>query len=367
MINKRILKKADFTTLIIVTIIVAVGVLIIGSATHVNLPDRGTSAFIKKQILWYLIGLVVMSIVIYFDYHIYGRFANVIYILNLAVLVVVLVMGRTTMGAQRWINLGGFSLQPSELAKLAIIITLAKHLENKEKILSIKDLFSVLLHIGIPMLLIMKQPDLGTSLVLCAICFGMIFMAGISTKLLVGMISGGMLSLPILWNFLKDYQKKRILVFLNPEQDPLGAGYHVTQSMIAIGSGRLFGKGLFQGTQNQLNFLPEQHTDFIFSVLGEEFGFVGGLVLLLLYLILLLRFVNFATRAKDVFGMLIIIGVVSMFGFHILVNIGMTVGIMPVTGLPLPFMSYGGSSLITNMMAAGLVINVAMRRHKILF
>lgn len=367
MFNRRILRKMDFTTLILVTIIVSIGILMIGSATHINMPERGTDVFFKKQILLYFAGLIAMCVVIYFDYNVYGQFSHIIYAVNIILLIAVLVSGRFAMGAQRWIKIGGFGLQPSELAKLAIIITLAKHLSGKEKLDSLKDLLSIGIHVGIPMLLIMKQPDLGTSLVLVAISFGMMFIAGVSTKLLVGIVSTGVLSLPVMWNFLKEYQKKRILVFLNPENDPLGAGYHVIQSMIAIGSGRLFGKGLFKGTQNQLNFLPEQHTDFIFSVLGEELGFVGAVILLLLYFILLMRFVHLATQAKDMFGMLIIVGVISMFGFHILVNIGMTVGIMPITGLPLPFMSYGGSSLIANMMAVGLVLNVAMRRHKILF
>ena len=213
----------------------------------------------------------------------------------------------------------------------------------------------------------MKQPDLGSSMVLLAIFFVMMFAGGANIKLLSGLILSGVLLAPIAWFSLEGFQKKRILVFLNPNMDPLGAGYHVIQSKIAVGSGGLLGKGLYRGTQNQLQFLPEQHTDFIFSVLGEELGFIGGILLLVLYLFLILRMLNIASKSKDLYGMLIIVGVITMFTFHIFINIGMTIGIMPITGLPLPFMSYGGSSFITNMIAVGLVLNVGMRRYKILF
>lgn len=366
-INKKLLKKFDYPFLLIVTLIVGIGLLTISSATHVNRPENSYH-YVKMQVLWFVLGLIVMIVVISFDYRILGKFAKVIYAGNILMLLSVFFIGKRVMGAQRWINLGAFGIQPSELAKIAIIITLAKHLEAKKgKLENIKDLIPIFIHIGVPMLLIMKQPDLGTSLVFIAILFGMLFIAGIGYQVLFGMLAVGVLSIPVLWNFLKDYQKKRILVFLNPNMDPLGSGYHVIQSMIAIGSGRLMGKGIFKGTQNQLDFLPEQHTDFIFSVLGEELGFIGGFVLLFLFFLLIMRGLHLASQSKDVFGMLIIIGVISMFTFHVLVNIGMTMGIMPVTGLPLPFMSYGGSSMLTNMIAVGLVLNVGMRRSKILF
>ena len=220
---------------------------------------------------------------------------------------------------------------------------------------------------AVPMMLIARQPDLGTALVLVAMTFGMMFIAGISYKMLAGIISAGILSLPLFWQILKPYQRDRILVFFNPYLDPLGKGYHVIQSKIAIGSGKLFGKGLYQGTQSQLDFLPVKHTDFIFAVLGEELGFVGGVILISLYFMLLYYSIRVAFKARDLLGTYMVVGVISMWAFQILVNIGMNVGIMPVTGIPLPFMSYGGSSFIMNMMAAGLVLNVGMRRQKILF
>lgn len=368
MIDRRLLRKIDYTIIIVVILITSISLLVISSAVHVNLPEnRAYFYYVKMQFIWFLLGLVVMTAVTAVDYHTLERFSTIIYIGNLVFLIAVFLFPPVN-GSQRWIRLGGSSLQPSEFAKVSLIITLAKLLSKKQENLSdFKSLIPVLAHVGLPMLIIMKQPDLGTSLVLIAILGGMLFMGGISYKLLGYMAAAGLVAAPVLWNFMEDYQKNRILVFLNPEMDRLGSGYNVIQSMIAVGSGKLLGKGLFQGTQNQLNFLPEQHTDFIFSVLGEEFGFLGALVLLILYFILIMRCINIAVSARDTYGMLIIAGVVTMFTFHILVNIGMTTGIMPVTGLPLPFMSYGGSAFLSNMIAVGLVLNIGMRRQKIRF
>jgi len=312
-------------------------------------------------------GLVAMLIVMSIDYHSIAHWSNIIYAINIVVLLSVLFAGEEGGGAQRWIGIGSFTLQPSEFAKLALIITMAKHLEKKKSLDNLRDLFTVFLHMAVPMLLIAKQPDLGTSLVFVAITFGMMFIAGLSYKMLAGIVAVGVLSLPVVWQFLKPYQRDRILVFLNPYLDPLGKGYHVIQSKIAIGSGKIFGKGLYQGTQNQLDFLPVKHTDFIFAVLGEELGFIGGIVLFCIYFMLLYYSIRVAFKARDLLGTYMVVGVVSMWAFQILVNIGMNVGIMPVTGIPLPFMSYGGSSFIMNMMAAGLILNVGMRRQKILF
>ena len=216
-------------------------------------------------------------------------------------------------------------------------------------------------------LLVAKQPDLGTGLVFLAIFLGMIFVAGISLKIL-GIVFGAFLAmLPIIWQFLHDYQKMRIMVFIDPNVDPLGSGYHIIQSKIAIGSGMLFGKGLFGGTQSQLNFLPENHTDFIFAVVGEEFGFIGAAFLLCLYLIVLWRGVKIARECKDAFGMLLASGITSMLAFHLLVNVGMTMGVMPVTGIPLPLMSYGVSSLLTNVTCLGLLMNIHMKQQSLHF
>jgi len=364
--NRKLLKNIEYPILIAIVLLTILSVLIISSATHATSPE-GSFRTARMQILWFLAGLVAMFFVISIDYHSFAQWANIIYAANVLVLLLVIFMGEEGGGAQRWISIGSFSPQPSEFAKLALIITMSRHLEKKKSLDTIQDLLTVFMHMAVPMLLIAKQPDLGTSLVFVTISFGMMFIAGLSYKMLAGIIVTGILSMPIFWKLLKPYQRDRILAFFNPYLDPLGKGYHVIQSKIAIGSGKLFGKGLYQGTQNQLDFLPVKHTDFIFAVLGEELGFVGGIILLSLYFMLLYYSIRVAFKARDLLGTYMVVGVVSMWAFQILVNIGMNVGIMPVTGIPLPFMSYGGSSFIMNMMAAGLVLNVGMRRQKILF
>lgn len=369
-LERRLLKNLDFYMLAAIISIVGTGILMIYSATHANYGDNNGDPFffVKRQVLWFIIGAVAMFFTISIDYRNFSKYAGKIYIFNLIILASVLVIGKTSLGAQRWIDIGPFAFQPSEFAKIFIIITLATTLEDRiGELNTLRDLLPILIHIAIPMVLIMKQPDLGTSLVFIAIFFGMVLVAGISWKILAGVITTGICLLPVFWHFLKDYQKKRIMVFLDPNVDPTGSGYHIIQSKIAIGSGGLWGQGLFSGTQSQLNFLPEHHTDFIFAVLAEELGFVGVLFLLGLYFIVIWRGMLIASEAKDNYGTLLAVGIVSMLLFHLLVNIGMNSGIMPVTGLPLFFMSYGGSSMLTNMIALGILINVGMRRQKILF
>ena len=283
-------------------------------------------------------------------------------------LLAVMIVGHSALGAQRWIQIGPINLQPSEFSKIIMIVCLAAMLEERVgKLNSLEDLAPVALYVGVPFVLVLKQPDLGTSLVFMAIFLGMVFACGIRLKLLAGLFAAGIAAMPVLWHFLKDYQKMRIMVFMDPNVDPLGSGYHIIQSKIAIGSGMLFGKGLFEGTQSQLNFLPENHTDFIFAVVGEELGFVGAAVLLLLYLVVLWRGVQIARDASDIFGRLLAVGITSMLAFHVLVNVGMTMGIMPVTGIPLPLMSYGVSSLTTNVLAIALLLNIQLRKQKLVF
>ena len=282
-------------------------------------------------------------------------------------LAAVMFFGHAALGAQRWIQLGPISIQPSEFSKLLMIICLAAILEERiGKINTWQDLFPLALYIGVPFILVLKQPDLGTSLVFMAIFFGMIIACGIRWKILAGTFLAGIAAMPLIWHFMKDYQKMRIMVFLDPNVDPLGSGYHIIQSKIAIGSGMLFGKGLFEGTQSQLNFLPENHTDFIFAVVGEELGFVGAVILLLLYFVVLWRGIQIAKEASDIFGRLLAVGITSMLAFHILVNVGMTTGIMPVTGIPLPLMSYGVSSLTTNIFAIAILMNIHMRQQRLI-
>jgi rod shape determining protein RodA len=399
-------RSFDWGLLICVVLLVATGLTAIYSATQ-GTPS-GPAEF-KRQIIYLAPALTALAAVLYFDYAWLFLMSRWIYWGNVALLGFVLFAGHAALGAQRWINLGFMTIQPSEFAKLALIVTLAKLLSMRPA----RDpavLLPVALHVAIPFALIFKQPDLGTSLVFGAITLGMLFWSGLplavlfallSPALSVGLASIGWplwtaylvaiaiwawrflrvpvpakvavvalnavaaFALPVLWGLLKPYQRQRLVVFMNPEADPLGSGYHIIQSKVAIGSGGMHGKGFLEGTQTQLHFIPEQHTDFIFSVIGEEFGFVGGVALVCVFLLLAWRGVVIATKAKDDFGSLVAIGVVSMFMFHFFVNIGMTTGIMPVTGIPLPFISAGGTSLLTNMAAIGLLLAVSIRRRKL--
>ena len=283
-------------------------------------------------------------------------------------LLAVMFVGTSALGAQRWIQIGPITVQPSEFAKIIMIVCTAALLsERVGQLNTFRSVLPVGLFIGIPFLLVLKQPDLGTSLVFLAIGLGMVFVSRIKLSLLRNIAAVGVILAPIGWHFLKDYQKARITVFLDPNADPFGAGYHIIQSKIAIGSGMLFGKGLFQGSQSQLNFLPENHTDFIFSVIGEELGFLGCVFLLFLYFVLIYRGLMIAKECKEPFGMLLATGVISMWTFQILVNVGMTCGIMPVTGIPLPFMSYGVSALTTNMVGLGILLSVYMHQQTMIF
>lgn len=358
----------DFTLIAATAAILVMSLVIIGSATHINTPSDERYWFVQRQGIFAILNVAVAIFLMNFDYKILQAYGNKMYIFNLIMLVAVMVVGQSALGAQRWIQLGPISLQPSEFSKLIMIVSLAGMLEERVgKLNNLHDLLPVAAYVGVPFLLVMKQPDLGTSLVFMAIFFGMIFVCGVNMRLLGGIFGVGLACMPILWHFLKDYQKMRIMVFMDPNVDPLGSGYHIIQSKIAIGSGMLFGKGLFGGTQSQLNFLPENHTDFIFAVVGEELGFIGAAFLLLLYLVVLWRGIKIARDASDMFGRLLAVGITSMLAFHVLVNVGMTTGIMPVTGIPLPFMSYGVSSLTTNILSIAILLNIHMRKRKLLF
>jgi rod shape determining protein RodA len=366
MLNRRLLKNLDITLVVSVLLLLGISLIVISSATHVTTATEDPYWYLQRQSIFTVVNILLIVFILSFDYHTFAKYAGVLYWFSVISLLAVRLVGQTALGAQRWIQIGPITLQPSEFAKIIIIITLAKMLENR-KLETLKDLLPVALHVGIPFALILVQPDLGTSLVFIAITVGMVFMAGIRTKLFVGIIASGLAVLPIFWQFLHDYQKKRLLVFIDPNIDPLGSGYHIIQSKIAIGSGMLFGKGLFNGSQSQLDFLPENHTDFIFAVIGEELGFIGAALILLMYFVVVYRGIKIAGEARDDYGTLLATGVTSMLLFHILVNVGMTAGIMPVTGIPLPFMSYGVSALTKNMVGIGILLNVYMRRQKIMF
>ncbi|MEN6414488.1 MAG: rod shape-determining protein RodA [Veillonellales bacterium] len=368
MLNRRLLRNLDYVTIVMTGLLILISLVIIGSATHVNAPSEDRYWYVQRQGIFAVVNIFIIFVMLHFDYRSLGRVANILYGINLVMLLAVMLVGQSALGAQRWIQLGPISIQPSEFSKLIMIISLANLLDKRAgKLNSFREIIPVFLYVGVPFLLVLKQPDLGTSLVFLAILFGMIFIAGISTRHLMIIFGAGIAVMPIFWHFLKDYQKKRLTVFIDPNVDPLGSGYHIIQSKIAIGSGMLFGKGLFGGTQSQLNFLPENHTDFIFAVIGEELGFVGAVLILLIYFVLLYRGIKIAGLARDNFGTLLATGITSMLTFHVLVNVGMTAGIMPVTGIPLPLMSYGVSALTTNMISIGILLNIYMRRQKILF
>jgi len=316
-----------------------------------------------RQTMWLGLGVIIMICLTFFNYRLLWEGAWVIYAFSIILLIGVLIFGRQTLGAQRWFKIGSFSFQPSEFAKLAFIILLARYLSPEgieRKMTRFIDLFIPVVLLGVPFVLVMKQPDLGTALVFIFIFFGMLYFAGVRIKHLIMLLAIGLGVSPLGWFLLRNYQKARVMAFFDPGRDPLSSGYHIIQSRITIGSGRFFGKGFLGGTQTQLRFLPKQHTDFIFSVIGEEFGFIGALILILLYLILIWRAMK-AASTRDMFGRLLVAGIVLGFTFQIFVNIGMGIGLAPVTGLPLPLLSYGGSSLIFTLIGIGIILNVRMR------
>ncbi len=370
MIDRRLIRNFDFPLFLVLLALCGVGMVALFSATH-GLAEYGDPYhFVKRQALFLGIGLLLVFLICSIDYINFYNWAHYFYAANLLLLIAVLFLGKAAEkgGAMRWIPLGVFDLQPSEIAKMVLVITLARLLaDREEKMHTLGDLFPMLLHAAVPMLLIFLQPDLGTALVFIVLLLGLLYVAGVSPNQLAYLILGGAVISPVLWKFLQPYQKMRLLVFINPGMDPTNYGYQLLQSMIAIGSGGLLGKGFMASTQVRLQFLPVHYSDFIFSVFGEEFGFVGTSLLLFLFFFLIYRILFIASQAKDRFGMLLCSGVAIFLSFQVLVNVGMTISIMPVTGLPLPFMSYGNNALLVNLMAVGLVLNVGMRRHKIQF
>ncbi|ABW19610.1 rod shape-determining protein RodA [Alkaliphilus oremlandii] len=366
-IDTRLLKKMDFGLIVVVLLICIIGVVVVGSATY----SLGSERYIKTQVISIVLGIMAIVVIMLFDYNTFAKMYVPIYIVCNAMLLAVFVFGKGSedWGAQRWIRFGSFGFQPSDFAKIGIIICLAKMLDdNKDNLHRPQVIFKVLLFAGFPMVLILMQPDLGTTLIFASFVFGMLFVAGLKYKYILIAMATGVVLTPLAWfGVLHPYQRQRVFIFLNPEQDPLGDGYHTLQSRVAVGAGMIFGKGLFNGTSNQFGFLPEKHTDFIFSVVAEELGFLGVTVLILLYFIMLYKCIKIAREAKDDFGAYLVSGITFMIAFHIFLNIAMTIGLAPVTGKPLPFVSYGGTFMLTNMMALGLILNVNMRRDKINF
>lgn len=357
-------KRLDYPLLAAAILSALYGLLLITSA--VKSSDSKSNIIVQSVAI--AAGILLMVLFIVMDYEVLLALNKVIFAGYLALLILVLIIGtgRAETGTEGWIRLGPVNIQPAEFAKIGFILTFAYHLNQvKEKINKPGTLILLLLHLALPLGLILLQPDYGTGMVFLFITIVMLFYAGLKIRYFIA--AGGVFAVcaPVIWFFLKDFQKDRILVFLNPESSPMGSGYNVIQSKLAVGAGQLFGKGLFEGTQVQLGYLPGKHTDFIFAVAGEELGFLGCALVIALLVFLIFRMVKGAGEVKNTTGSLICIGVAAMFIFQAFENIGMTIGLMPVTGIPLPFFSYGGSSVITSFAAVGLVLGILLRKDRI--
>jgi rod shape determining protein RodA len=350
-------RRFDFTLFSSALSLALCGLVLVYSASH---HSGALAHLVWKQCAWLGIGLLAMFFFYVVDYLSLIHAAYAVYWAIIFLLVLLLAFGRVQGGSARWFHLGLFYVQPSELAKLALILAVTRYVSDHSR--GLRHFSGILMPLamaGLMMVLILRQPDLGTATVLLPVTFAVLFVAGARAWQLGGLIALGAASLPLVWNFvLKDYQKRRWLSFIAPENDALGSGYNSIQSGIAIGSGGFFGKGFLQGTQSQLNFVPMHHTDFIFSVLAEEWGLFGCFVVLLLYLILLLQAVKIAVNSRDLRGTLFCSGIVAMLTTQVLFNIGMTSGVLPVTGITLPLLSYGGSSILTIMTCLGILLNI---------
>lgn len=356
---KRI-KKMKNMILYSALCIVLISLLTVYSAT----VHKGTS-FFYKEIIWIGLGVLTYIIFSFIDYRVYGKYYKIIYLINVVLLLSVFVVGEKRLGAQRWIDLGFITIQPSEFSKLFVVLTLSELLATKynNKFSGIRCIFATGIHVLPIFILIAAQPDLGTALVIIFLYLILVFINGIDWKTIIGLGILGISMIPVGYFFLlKDYQRERVLTFLNPEADLLGSGWNVTQSMIAVGSGGIFGKGFLQGTQSKLRFLPESHTDFVAAVFLEERGLVGGCVLLILYVLLLWGILRIGDKTEG-YGKLICYGISAIFFFHIVINIGMVTGIMPVTGLPLLLMSYGGTSFLFAFAMLGIVQSINVYRE----
>jgi len=363
MFDRRLIQSFDWGLLAVVLLLSLFGLVTLFSAVH---SDAGGSqrALFYRQVVWFSGGSGALIFCFLFNYRVLERWAMALYLGACALLVAVAFIGRVSGGSRRWLVLGPLTLQPSELAKIAMILALARYFAKHVRLqgLTWRELSRPAMLVALPFFLIVAQPDLGTAMMLVFIAASMTLFVKIERRTLIGLILGALVMVPAVWFLLKGYQQQRILTFLNPERDPLGTGYHIIQSKIAIGSGMISGKGFLKGTQNALSFLPEQHTDFIFSVLAEQWGFMGTMLLLSLFLVFFLRAINVAYRCRDPFGTLLAVGVGSLIFWQMFINIGMVMGLMPVVGVPLPLISYGGSSILTTMIGMGLLMNVSMRR-----
>jgi len=361
--------RIDRVILFVVIVILSFSLITLYSSCHVKGEFLRSDIF-YKQAIWILVGLFVMWVFSNIDYRKMWDFAWPLYGITLFILFLVLILGRSILGAQRWLELGGFNFQPSEFGKLVLILLLSRYYSKKsfdelsytrKQSSFTKGFVLPLVITGVLSLLVLAQPDLGTAIIYMFIFIALVFFIGVRLRYVIGCFFLLAICSPFIWFALRDYQKDRLLVFLNPDRDPVGAGYTIIQSKIAVGSGRLLGKGWFSGTQNQLNFLPERHTDFIYSTIGEEWGFVGSIIMVILFYILIKRILRLSELAHDNFARNLCLCIASLIFIQFFINITMTIGFMPVVGLPLPFISYGGSSLVSFLLLIGVTLNISKR------
>jgi len=357
-LDRRLLQNVDWLLLGAALFIIGLSLVCLWSLN----PTRGISSLVWRQISWGGVGLIGLLVVASVDYRNLVRSAPVLYVIGLGLLTSVFVLGRTVSGARRWIHLGPFTVQPSELFKLIFIITLAWALTTGRGERSRTSLIGTFVLLGVPFLLVVRQPDLGTALCLVPVLAAILVGIGIPLKVLGGMTLAGVAVMPLGWFVLKPYQRDRLLVYLDPFRDPLGTAYNVIQAKIAIGSGQLLGKGVGGATQSRLSFLPERHTDFIFAVFAEMWGFLGCLVLIVAYVLLVMRGFEIAAGTREMRGRILALGVTTVFAAQVLINIGMVTGLLPIVGIPLPLMSYGGSSMVVSLTALGLLLSIRMRQ-----
>jgi len=376
MLDRRRIANLPWGMIGLICVITLIGLSAVYSTTYTL---KGPSPLYYKQLLWVSIGVIIMFLALIPDYHTVGRYAYLLYAASLFLLLLVMVIGRTGVGAQRWLAIGPFAFQPSELAKLSLTLAPARYFAEDPKRggYCLRDLAIPGVMVLIPLVFVLKQPDLGTALILTLTSALIVMIAGLRMRsafimILIGaiIVSAVFLVSPVrnkIWGSLKPYQQNRIRAFIDPGSDPLGSGYHANQSKIAVGSGQITGRGFRKGTQSQMAFLPERHTDFIFAVIAEERGFIGTGLMILLYLVLLLIGVDAAKNAKDRLGVLMASGIVSMISLYVFINVGMAVGIVPVVGVPLPLVSYGGTSIITTFISLGLLLNIQTRRFMLFY
>lgn len=358
--SMTIREKLSFSYVMFIVILAAIGIVMLYSAANGN-----WSPWAINQLIRFGMGFAVMIVLALTDIKLLLRYAYIFYFITLILLVVVEVAGHTGMGATRWINLGFIKLQPSEFMKIAMVLVLARyfHTSSLQSIESVRGIIPPLLMAIFPAFLIVLQPDLGTALMLIFTTAAMFFAVGVQIWKFVVVFIGGLVTIPFAWHFLHDYQQNRVLTFLNPERDPLGAGYHIIQSKIALGSGGVFGKGFLKGSQSHLNFLPEKHTDFIFTMLSEEFGLVGAVLVVILNILILAYSYSFALKSTSYFGKLLAIGLATNYFMYVFINIAMVLGLLPVVGIPLPLISYGGTVMLSIMASFGIILCVHINRN----